>query len=177
MKTTLLAIISLMFLFAQCKKEHDAGYYFGSAQAIINNNITSFNKARGVAFHNTIDSVHLIFEKWNGSMSKEHLNFYPLAINLNLPQYIKKINTNGSTLTSQYNTVTGDGDVTCDIYYIYEPDSLQNFITITSYNPATKEIGGTFQATYLIDASRPKCVPSAPDTVRIRNGQFYTKIF
>jgi hypothetical protein len=66
--------------------------------------------------------------------------------------------------------------VICDVYYIYEPDSLWNYITVTAFNAQTKEIDGTFQATYLIDPSRMKCKPSAPDTIRIRNGVFHTKI-
>jgi hypothetical protein len=176
MRSTLIVLLLGVLLSAQCKKEYLPGDYFGSAQAMLNNNTTGFNKTRGKVYNNRTDSVSLDFERWDGPYAREHLTFSPTAIILNQPQRIRKAPGNGNIVTSLYNTLSDDGDVICDVYYIYEPDSLWNYITVTAFNAQTKEIDGTFQATYLIDPSRMKCKPSAPDTIRIRNGVFHTKI-
>ena len=68
-----------------------------------------------------------------------------------------------------------DGDVLCDIYDVHTGDSITNGMHLTNYNQQLKEVKGTFQVTLIIDNSRPKCLASAPDTIRITNGEFYTK--
>lgn len=179
MKIYLIAVFLFIFIFAKCKKDKDdqAGQFYGYAKATANGNWVNFNKARAWFFNNNIDSVSVLFERWDGSLRREVISFGPMIKAINMPQRIKKAIFGSSTLTSSYTTVRDDGDVLCDVYHIYEPDSLQNFITITAFDPQTKEIRGTFQATFLIDPIRIKCMPTAPDTIRIRNGEFYTKIF
>ena len=184
MKTSLIITCFCIFTFAKCKKDNNEpeGQYFGYTKATVNGNIITYNKCAGSFLLNNPDSIGLSFERWEGLISKEAIGFQRVA-NFLSPQRIYKYNLNLTPikLSSTYSTLRDDGDVLCDFYNIYEPDSLQNFITITSFNTQTKEIRGTFQATYLIDSSRViaigKCRPTAPDTIRIRNGEFYTKIF
>lgn len=180
MRHSLLLALCCIFVFAKCKKEKNDGNYFGYAKAELNGIAVTYNEIRGGTSHNS-DTSWLVFERWESLIPKEVMNFGSLVKTINLSQRIHKRNHGDNTLTSNYYTLRDDGDIPCDDYNIYEPDSLQNFITITSFNPQTKEIKGTFQATYLIDSARVatkgKCRPSAPDTIRIRNGEFYTKIF
>nr|WP_295929694.1 hypothetical protein [uncultured Dyadobacter sp.] len=65
-----------------------------------------------------------------------------------------------------------DGDVGGDCYYTV--DSENNYIQIDSYNEKTKEIKGSFQLT--LAARKPRSSDALPDTLRFRNGRFYTKI-
>jgi len=75
---------------------------------------------------------------------------------------------------ANYYTLQDDGDVLGDTYEVLE--SEDNFIAITAVNDAQTAISGTFQVTFVLDDSRPKVIPSAPDTVRFTNGEFFTRI-
>ena len=180
MKQILFSACLCLFLFAGCKKDstEPEGNYFGYAKAEINGVTVNFNKARAALLYNLDDSISVIFEKWDGLLLKESIDMQKIYKRTTNPQRVYKYQNNINRiqrLSSAYYTLSNGGDVICDVYDNYEPDSLQNYITITSFNPQTNEIRGTFQATYLIE--RPKCRPAAPDTIRIRNGEFYTKIF
>jgi hypothetical protein len=180
MKQILLGACLCLFLFAKCKKDstEPEGNYFGYAKADINGVTVNFNKVRGGLLYNLDDSISLSLEKWDGLLFKEQITFQKLFKWTINPQRIYKFPNNINRiqkLSSAYYTLSNGGDVICDVYDNYEPDSLQNYITITSFNSQTNEIRGTFQATYLIEM--PKCRTAAPDTLRIRNGEFYTKIF
>lgn len=171
-----------MFVFAKCKKEipDQEGNYFGYAKAEINGVVVNYNKVRGTLLYNLEDSISLNLEKWDGLILKQAIGIQKIFKRTNSPQRVYPHDYSAvriEKLSSSYNTLRDDGDVLCDVYNVYQPDSLQNYVTITAYNSQTKEIRGTFQATYLIDTSRVKCYSNAPDTIRIRNGEFYTKIF
>lgn len=181
MKNILLSACLCLFIFATCKKNNSEpeGNYYGYAKAEINGVPITFNKVRGGLLYNLNDSISLNFEKWDGLIQKEDFGFQKLYKFSTSSQRVFKYNYGAARiekLSSSYYTLIG-GDVICDRYDIYEPDSMLNRITITSLNTQTNEISGTFQATYIIDPTRVKCKPTAPDTLRIRNGEFYTKIF
>jgi hypothetical protein len=182
MKHTLIIFCLSIFIFAKCKKDklEPEGQYYGNAKAEINGSMVSFNTPRGALKSNSYDSIYISLEKWDGLVLKEVISFGPILKTVGLVQRINKNNYSTSgigPLSSSYSTLRDDGDVLCDFYHIYERDSLHNSIIITSFNAATKEISGSFQATYLIDPTRVKCRTTAPDTMRIKNGEFYTKIF
>jgi hypothetical protein len=176
MKQIIVLFIAFWMLGAKCKKDDYDGIYFGYGKAIINGNTINFDKIRANLYNSNPDSISVVLERWTGGIKKEGISFFKIKVSSNSPQPIHKAISGLNLLVSNYNTVTADGDVVCDYYYVFEPDSLQNHITITSFNSVTKEVRGVFQATYLIDPLRTKCNPSAPDTIRIRNGEFYTKI-
>ncbi len=187
MRTSLIVATFLLFVFAKCKKDElePEGNFFGYAKAEINGIPMNFNKANGGLLYNLSDSISVNLEKWNGLVLTESISIQKIYKWSNLSQKIYKYDYSAikiNKLSSGYVTLRDDGDVICDVYNVYEPDSLQNYITITSYNSQTNEIKGRFQVTYLIDSSRVanrgrKCRPTAPDTIRIRNGEFLTKIF
>ncbi|WP_342084518.1 hypothetical protein [Dyadobacter sp. OTU695] len=65
-----------------------------------------------------------------------------------------------------------DGDVAGDSYYTV--DSEDNYIQIDNYNEKTKEIKGIFQLTLI--AQKPRSSNLLPDTLRLQNGRFHTRI-
>lgn len=176
MRYIIVLFISFGILGLKCKKDPYADIYFGNGNATVNGNTIYFNKARANLINSNPDSISIGLEKWEGGIKKEGISFFRVKVSNNIPQTTHKAVNGLNLLISNYVTVIADGDVVCDFYNILEADSAQNYITITSYNSTTKEIRGIFQGTYLIDPNRTKCNPAAPDTIRIRNGEFYTKI-
>ena len=73
---------------------------------------------------------------------------------------------------ASYHTIIG-GDAGRDAYYVWE-DAPDNRLAITTYNPGTGELLGTFQVTFLRDRSRQ--THGAADTLRFRQGSFHMRI-
>ncbi len=177
MKYILVTLCISFSIFAKCKKDKWEGIYFGYAKAEINGVKVNF-KASGGLLYNLADSISLVFQKLDGFVLKESISIQKIYKGTNLPQSIHKVDNSTirvESLSSAYYMT--DDDLICDIYDVYEPDSAQNYISITDFNSQTKEIKGIFQVTYLIDPAWRKCNPAAPDTIRIRNGVFHTKVF
>lgn len=65
-----------------------------------------------------------------------------------------------------------DDDLLLGYYDVLEADS-SSFVTITSFDSITKEVRGNFEIIYKV-SKYP--FPGAPDTIRMQNGIFYTKI-
>lgn len=63
-------------------------------------------------------------------------------------------------------------DILYGVYIVLEADS-SSFITLTSYDTVSKEVKGTFDVTFIKGV---KPYPDAPDTIRLRNGNFHTKV-
>ena len=75
---------------------------------------------------------------------------------------------------STFFTLSNDGDVVCHVFHVLEKDSFNNWVRITKYNEKTKEFSGEFSVTYI---KTEECATfSYPDTIRIRNRVFHTKI-
>ena len=74
---------------------------------------------------------------------------------------------------AKFFTSVDDGDVTGDIYYISESDSL-SIIAITKIEG--KEVWGTFNLILFRDTTRAIQYPDVPDTLIFTDGQFHTKI-
>ena len=65
-----------------------------------------------------------------------------------------------------------EADLALGYYTVLESDS-SSFVTLESYDPTTKELRGTFDLTFIV-SHRP--YTGAPDTLRVRNGRFHTKV-
>ena len=76
------------------------------------------------------------------------------------------------TVYRDFYTSVSDGDVNGDFYLPLE--EAQNQVTITSHNPSTREVAGTFTITLVIIEEHRvnKTVVGAPDTIRLTDGQF-----
>ncbi|MFN0215891.1 MAG: hypothetical protein ACKVT2_16655 [Saprospiraceae bacterium] len=65
-----------------------------------------------------------------------------------------------------------EADLVYGYYGVLIADS-SSFVTLLSYDTISREIIGTFELT-MIAFNKP--YPSAPDTIRLRNGKFNTKV-
>ena len=66
-------------------------------------------------------------------------------------------------------------DVSCDLYNVFEEDSVNNWIQITEEENDYQKIKGKFSITMYRQYS---CAESTmPDTIRIRDGEFYAEIY
>ena len=79
-----------------------------------------------------------------------------------------------SSPSASFATSEDDGDVGKDYYEVLRTE--ESYLAVASFDPATKEIRGTFRVTFLIK-NRSRTLPTYPDTVRFTNGEFRTKIF
>jgi hypothetical protein len=183
MKKLFLFAVAAPLLFTACKKDvPDANVpSFGFAKATVNGMPTTYNKVRGGFTSDSFDEFVFSFRIYDGLNRKASLSIGPIKSPVMGRKRVVKSPYGSGILTSNYYTLRDDGDVLCDIYNVYEPDSLNNFIDILAYNPQTKEIRGRFQLTYLIDSTRlatiGRCRTTTPDTLRIRSGEFHTKLF
>lgn len=75
---------------------------------------------------------------------------------------------------SIFYTFLSDGDVVGNIYKLI--DSSENYIEITSWDEEKGEFRGKFQTNFIIDTNYPINDINAPDTIRISNGEFYTRL-
>lgn len=65
-----------------------------------------------------------------------------------------------------------EDDVLYGSYDILESDS-SSFVSLLSYDSIMKEVKGKFDLTFIV-INKP--YPDAPDTIRLRNGTFHTRI-
>lgn len=172
---TLCKLLLLLFFITSCKKEPKISPpndpHWGEAMAGKNGILwtatpyAAANRNVGYGLDILIDSLdeyHLL---------RERLSFYKVPIipgtylvSNTLPQ------TNDSLVGSALFYV--DVDILYGVYDILEADS-SSFITLISYDTVTKEIKGTFDVTFIASI---KPYPGAPDTLRLRNGTFHTKV-
>jgi len=106
------------------------------------------------------------------------VNVSPNNLNLQTIYFYNKgdgtVNLDKNRVMSSFVTLSNDGDVLCHTYGVLESDSLNNWVKITKYDEKTKELSGEFSVTYI--KTRECATLSYPDTIRIRNGVFHTKI-
>jgi hypothetical protein len=74
---------------------------------------------------------------------------------------------------SYYSTLVDGGDVLGDVYDLVT-EQEDNYVEIEKLSG--KEIWGKFQLTFVKDTTFGVADPSAPDTVRLTNGVFHTKL-
>ncbi len=170
----ILFIIGLFFL-AGCEKGLES---FGFARATFNNNEWRADQVRcrrdNKCFNRYIGLELKKINKRGYIRETLTLSFYPIQG----PQKLYKVSTrplgcsNDSLRISGYYKHTDDGDVVSHFYELLESEN--NYVTITNYNENNKTISGNFNLTFILD-NYPNA-PDKPDTIRVTNGEFYTKI-
>lgn len=180
----LLVLLLCLSLFLGCKKEELSPFLknsWGWAKAEINGVKWEANACRTM-YYGTDSLISLGFSNADNYQQYEHIRFAGLK-NLTIGKYYLPQETNDPYISpATYRVfVRGDNDLDCAIYdNLYDVNYLQNWIEITEYNEKTKEIKGKFSCNLLIDPkggnAGVKCKPTDPDTIRIRNGTFHTRI-
>lgn len=178
-------IFAMMVLLQGCKKEELNPFLrnsWGWAKAEVNGINWEANACRASLLENNY--VSLGFHVADNSQSYESIIFNNIALVSEI-YFLPNIylHESGYPLKPAYMRfmVKGDNDLDCAAYEnLHDKDSLQNWVEITEYNEKTKEIKGIFSCNMIINPkgsnAGPKCKPTDPDTIRIRNGVFHTKI-
>jgi hypothetical protein len=172
-------LIVAFLVICSCKKDKSDPFYFGTASMTLNGKVWNASKVRCVAIKNHIcnpDFLSLDFEVYNEQgFLRESLDFKNIFKELKtyyLWPNAFSTSCKDSLPACTYYTIGADGDVILDVYNTL-PNS-GSFIRIDKFNNDTKEMEGVFSFDLLIYS---RYNPTAPDTLRVRNGQFYTKIF
>ena len=167
MKSIFLIFISLI-LFACCKKKENSPY-LGEVTFLMN----------GVNYAGTLtvssnDST-FTFSLYNKINGINHDNFGFGFVRKTLLKQSAKNRTTGLGIpdfsTCSYGTRQDDGDVVCELFKVYEPDSVTNYIQVTNQDNNFKEVWGVFNVTLYKAESCPE--KNSGDTLRCTNGKFH----
>ena len=186
MKNALL--ISMVLLLSTCKKKDERpNYFWGEATATLNGQswetpgwevkIASGDKSSTGTPCN-LQSIDIGIHKFNPqNYLREKIAVVKVPPQLGTyPVNASRICEGDSTVGGGYTTFAADGDVIKDIYKVLETED--NTITVSAYNPSSKEISGSFRIAFVFDPKQDsrKDDPLAPDTIRFTNGQFRSKV-
>lgn len=167
----MLAIAMLASCGKEPKEPQQNGPYWGEVTAEKNGlpwkaqayAFVNINHGNGLNF--VIDSLD------RSGLKREELAFYKVPVTPNVSPVLNTApQTNDSLVGGNFYYV--EVDILYGVYKILEADS-SSFITLTSYDSVSREVKGTFDVTFIKEI---KPYPSAPDTIRLRNGKFHTKV-
>lgn len=174
MKYPLLLLIALI-LFISCKKNpnpvEEPSKFWGEASATINGTPWA---AQPIAWVNLIYKNNWLFSIASfdqAGILRESLSVIKVPFT---PGTYPIVNSdpqiNDSLVGADF--TYWEADLALGLYKVLESDS-SSFVTVDSYDSTTKELRGKFDITFIV-AHRP--YPGAPDTLRVRNGVFHTKV-
>jgi hypothetical protein len=169
-------LLGVILLGARCKKEELSPFRknsWGNAKTEINGNIWTANVCK-TNLNSTRDSVGIVLSNANNNQVFEWLGLGLLPLRVGVYPFPSKSLWYGIF-------IRGDNDLICATYVnSINTDVLEDYVEITEYNEQSKEIKGRFSCNMLINPegsnAGTKCKPTDPDTLRIRNGVFHTKI-
>ncbi len=167
MKNSITYTVAFLMLFAiSCNKEKiEIDEYWGEASATKNDTHWTSYPSGGIS--NLDDRLFVSCNTYSKEgYHREQLLMYSIPMEVN--DYV----ISKSLAKVKYYTLTDDGDVIGDKYYISELDSLST-ISITEIDG--EEVWGTFSLTLYRDTSRVHD-PGVPDTLIFTDGEFHTKI-
>lgn len=171
----LIGIASLILI--GCKKDPAKGVYYGTASAIFNGKAWNAGTVRSninvPCYKGKLGFEFNVYNKQG--FLRETLSFEKIPIAKGTYS-INPLNYNDplckdTVATALYGTSQDHGDVALDFYNVIP--SPDNYFTINNYNERTKELTGSFEVTFKITTRQD---PNSPDTIRVSNGRFYTKI-
>ena len=171
----ILFLFLIATVFISCKKDPapvvEPSPFWGEAAATINGKAWAaqptawVNPVHKNNWYIEIDS----FDRFN--ILREGLNLKKIPF---IPGTYPVVNTDSQVNDSLVGASFSywEGDLGLGYYTVLESDS-SSFVTLESYDPITKELRGRFDLTFIV-AHRPYA--GAPDTLRVRNGRFHTKV-
>jgi hypothetical protein len=167
-------IVLLSFL-ASCKKQRLE--YWGTASVQFNGSNWVAEKVRCSNASNCLPlrMFHLQLNKYSvEGFLRESIVFtrIPLVVGRHKLELNLTENNCNSGPHALYATSADDGDVTKDIYLL--DTTFNNYIDISLYNEKSGELKGRFDLLLLVRP--PRFDALAPDTLRLRNGLFHTKL-
>lgn len=159
-------VMTFALLLCSCQKEEH-----------LNNFVTANFNGRnwqGKTFTKVLgdNRMGVSFEVKENGIRSESLgfDFIPKELGKLLVDFI----TTDTLFHSGYGTLSHDGDVIKDFYYL-EKSNQSNYVSITELTET--EIKGEFDLTFTIDTTRIKHDLNAPDTIHFSNGKFNAIIY
>lgn len=175
MKYILLLLVAII-IFVSCKKEEptpvkEPSNFWGEASATINGTPWT---AQPIAWVNLIYKNNWLFSIASFDQSgilRKSLSLIKVPFTPGTyPIVNSDAQVNDSLVGADFRY--WEADLGLGYYTVLESDS-SSFVTLASYDPVTKELRGTFDLTFIV-SHRPYA--GAPDTLRVRNGRFHTKV-
>jgi hypothetical protein len=122
------------------------------------------------------DSINMMVEecgtfRTSGEVEWLSINQLPAKTGTYPLRPIRWNDLNGTPLSAWVYTRIGE-NTTGDRYNLYTSDTEKNEVTIDAYNPASREVEGHLNATFVIDPESDSPGRSRPDTIRIRDAIF-----
>ena len=166
-------ILLLMFTISCNKEKIEIDEYWGEAGAIKNGNNWTCLPHAGIS--NISDKLFISCNTYSKEgYHREQLLLFKIPLNKGEYNVERTgLRDEDDKTGAKFFTSVDDGDVTGDIYYIAESDSL-SIVSITKIEG--KEIWGTFNLTLFRDTTRVTQHPDVSDTLIFTNGEFHTKI-
>jgi hypothetical protein len=166
-----LLTLVIVFVISSCGKKEDIKPK-STFTANLNGKMWEGNKVSSVLREGNELGIGIL--TYENGFEREALTFSRLLLSVGKQELIKYYTDSTTHLGygTSYGTSQDDGDVGCDLYNLYTPDSLVNYIDIRVYDAEKKYIEGTYSATYLREKKNGVCAPSKPDTLRFRDGYF-----
>jgi len=164
-------------IFIGCKKDPDKGNYYGTASATFNGKTWQSGKVRCIVAkqcgNGKLGFQFQVYNQYNEL--REEMIFFKIPVAIGTytinPKNFNDPLCKDTIPIGSYHTLQSDGDVLLDSYYVIL--SSNNYFTINNYNESTKELRGKFEVTFKIFDRQD---PDSPDTIRVTNGSFNTKI-
>jgi len=178
MKRKFYLIFTLLIIGLACKKNKDDIQYHGTASATFNGKAWQSGKVRCVISTQCYKgklSIHFHVYNSQGFL-RESLGIANIPVakatyTLNPADLANSRNCNRSDATASYHTLQDHGDVLLDSYDALP--SADNYLAIEEYNERTKKLSGRFSVIFKIHRRQD---PNSPDTIKVTNGRFDTKI-
>lgn len=167
----------IAIIFIGCKKDPNKNLYFGTASAKFNGQSWTAGKVGcGIGITCPKGKLTFAFYVYNQQgFLREKLVFQAIPVGTGVytlnPANFNDPLCKDTVPYSSYFTHQDDGDVSLDSYNAIP--SLNNYFAIEDYNERTKELRGSFAVTFKIFTRQ---APNSPDTIRVSNGSFNTKI-
>jgi hypothetical protein len=166
--------ILLLFVFGCLKENQDPqDIYWGTASAEINGearDLKPYCETNGIYLNIVLDYINeankLVYHVNLGHIQTKMYTTDTFAVYSNVPP-------NTSEWTNLVSLMS-DGVTVGNIYKSLETEV--NTVEVTDWNPINREVKGKFNITYVLDPAWPVNDPLAPDTIRLVNGVFYTRV-
>lgn len=170
----ILILIPLLVFSLSCNKEEiELDEYWGEASATKNGSDWMPLPHAGIS--NINGKLFVSCNTYSGEgYHRELLHLFKIPlIEGNYKIERTEVRDEDDKIGAKFFTSVDDGDVTGDIYYISDADSL-NSVSITKIEG--DEVWGAFNLTMYRDTTRAVQHPNVPDTLVFTDGKFHTKI-
>ena|SRR5687768_13945325 len=173
----LISFTFFIIIFCACCQPEPASpidIYWGTSSLIINNQSFEFKPY----FVNTPDNekINIYLDRFNEyNFHRTHLAFGLIEKSKYILDTLYAFDPIGNNANeySVLNTYIDDGHILGNVYKLMD---LDNYLEITSWDSVKNEVKGIFELNFAIDSRFVKSDINGPDTIRIKNGTFHTRL-